>query len=157
MTRPLELLALRGFRFGHRLVERIQLDLFRAGLRAQIEWLDPTTFAARGRGGFDLRLLELRPGVIDDGSTRAALHRVLSVAADLGAADVIEPERLARFATADEAGRRRELVAIDRRLRRTCGIIVVGRTAPALAVPPAWPPLAGGAVDWANLVLEAAP
>ena len=155
--KPLDLLAVRGNRFGHRLVERVQLDLFRSGLRVQIRWLDPVTFERRSRGDFALRLIEVRPGVIDDGSARAALHRVLSAAARLGHLASVPPQLLARFAAAEEPQRRPLLAEIEQQMRRTSGAVVIGRVVPALALPSNWPPMVRGAIDWANLVPGAEP
>ena len=156
-TQQLALLATRRLRFGHRVVERIQLDLFRSGLRAQVRWLDPASFERQSEERFDLRLVEIRAGVIDDGSTRAALHRTLSVAAALGTLAAVDLDRLARFAAGNDTIRRRELAAIEQNVREAAQVIVVGRVVPAVALPADWPAPAFGEIDWANLVPEATP
>ena len=151
----LELLAPKGLRFGHRLVERIQLDLFRSGLRAQIRWVEPSAFDAESARGFDLRLFEIRPGVPLDGSLRAAFHATLSVAAALGALAKIDVDApMAQFAAAtDDAARRQALLTLEHDMRRATGAVVIGRAAPAIALPSDWAPSPlGTVVDWANLI-----
>lgn len=150
----LELLAPQSLRFGYRLLERIQLDLFRSGLPAEIRWVEPAVFDDLSRRGqFGLRVLEVRPGMRDDETSRATLHRIMSVAAALGRLSVIETADLALFAGADAQTRRTILRKIERDVRRASGTVVIGRLAPAVAYPSRW----SGFADWANLSIEARP
>ncbi|MEM7675688.1 MAG: hypothetical protein AAF449_06755 [Myxococcota bacterium] len=147
--RQLQLRAPRGLRFGHRLVERVQLDLFRSGLQVQTRWVDRD---APSNASEDLRLFELRPGIIDDGTPRAQMHRLLSAAAALGALDRIEPALLKQFGEEDNPEvQQRTLQELDLLIRRVTGTVVVARTAPAVALPAAMTVDAAGLIDWANL------
>ena len=156
-VRQLELLAPRGLRFGHRLVERIQLELYRHGLGVEVKWLEADAFPDSPSRSFDLRLFEIRPGVVDDGSVRAQLHRTLSAAATLGVLPQVSEKALARFAAGNDNDRRRELIAVERQVRLTSGVVVIGRMVPAVAIPSHWPPPTHEIVDWANLRPEASP
>ncbi len=157
-VRQLELIAPRWLRFRYRLVERLQLELFRSGLRAQVKWVDSGAALDPRHRNFDLRVLEVRAGVPDDGSLRSGLHRTLSAAAVLGVLGDIRPVDLARFAAAeDEATKTRALAAIERRVRQASGAVVIGKLVPAVALPAGVSPGPRGMVDWAHLTAEAAP
>ncbi|MEL7370726.1 MAG: hypothetical protein AAFN74_17535, partial [Myxococcota bacterium] len=154
-VRQLQLLAPRGLRFGHRLVERVQLDLFRSGLQVQTRWVDPDKLS--GPRTFDLKLFELRPGVVDDGKPRSQLLRLLSVAAALGVLDRIDKDLLAEFATADIGEQSTRLQAIDLQVRKASGTVVIARTVPAVALPTSWRTDERGRIDWANQPIEVSP
>lgn len=126
-NRSAALLVSKSSRASHRLADRIQLDLLRAGISVRIERIAASRLEARKRAGdYDLLLDTLTSGAPATKHPADRLHALLSIAASIYRLDAIDPTTLS-LDRLDEA---------EAAVRTSLGIVPIARRRAAVAPAP---------------------
>jgi ABC-type transport system substrate-binding protein len=123
-------------RAAHRIAERVQLDLLRAGVTVTIDWVSASTIELRRKDKrYDLMLDSLYPDWPGGSLPADRFHALLSLVAATGALySAISPEELTAFARASDPERRRLIAELEPQLRVRAGIVPIAVRLPAVAV-----------------------